>query len=189
MSKIIGITGAAGAGKDTVADFLVEKYGFEKMSMAGPLKAGLVAMGFPEPLNRADKEKLIPGFDFTWREAAQKLGTEWGRGLDPNIWVKAVALRCRRGSDRIVISDIRFDNEATMIRQLQGRVLHIRGRAAEIGAAAAAHVSEAGVVVVPEYDGIIDNSGDFEATKAQVISYLGLNEFDRRVRAPRGMPK
>lgn len=169
--KIVGITGLAGSGKDTVADFLVERYGYTKMSMAGPLKAGMAAMGFPEPINRDDKEKLLPGFPFTWREAAQKLGTDWGRALDPDIWVKAMAMRCRRADDRIVISDVRFDNEAEMIRSLGGKVLHLAGRAAELGANAA-HVSEKGVTVLASCDGMIDNSGKFSFTEQQVISYL-----------------
>jgi hypothetical protein len=170
--NVIATTGPAGAGKDTVADFLVMRYGYVKMSMAGPLKAGMAAMGFPEPINRDDKEKIIPGFDFTWREAAQRLGTEWGRGLDPDIWVKAMALRCRRSTDRIVISDVRFENEAEMVRSIGGRVLHIRGRSVNLGANGA-HASEAGVTV-DERDGVIDNSGNFEETKKQVISCLVL---------------
>lgn len=171
--KIVGITGPAGVGKDTVADFLVARYGYTKVSMAGPLKAGLGAMGFPEPLNRDDKEKLIPGFSFTWREAAQRLGTEFGRALDPDIWVKVMAQRLRRAGDRIVISDIRFENEAATIRANGGVVLHLRGRAADLGANAN-HASEAGIEVFTSCDGMIDNRGDFEWTKQQVVSFLGL---------------
>ncbi len=171
--KIVGITGAAGAGKDTVADFLVERFGYTKMSMAGPLKAGLAAMGLAEPLNRDDKEKLIPGFDFTWREAAQRLGTEWGRGLDSEIWVKMVAMRLRRATDRVVISDIRFENESAMIRATGGKMLFLHGRYAALNGAEA-HASEAGVEFFPTRDGMIDNSGKFDDTMVQVISYLGL---------------
>lgn len=171
--KIIGIAGAAGSGKDTVADFLVMRFGYTKVSMAGPLKAALACLGFAEPFNRDDKEKLIEGFDFTWREAAQKLGTEFGRALDPDIWVKIMATRFRRGSDRLIVSDIRFGNEAEMIREQGGKMLFLAGRAADLGSNAG-HSSEAGVEFYPSTDGLIDNSGDFEWTKQQVVSYLGL---------------
>lgn len=171
--KIVGITGVAGAGKDTVADHLVARFGYVKVSMAAPLKAGLAAMGWPEPNNRDDKEKLIEGFDFSWRQAAQRLGTEWGRGLDPEVWVKAMALRLRRADDRIVISDIRFENEAKMVRELGGKMLFIAGRAADLGDQAT-HVSEAGIEFYPACDGLIDNAGKFEDTAAQVAHYLGL---------------
>jgi len=171
--KIVGIAGRAGSGKDTVADFLVARYGFTKVSMAGPLKSALATLGFPEPFDRGDKEKLIEGFNFTWREAAQKLGTEFGRALDPDIWVKIMAQRFRRASDRIVVSDIRFENEAAMIREAGGRMLHLTGRFAELGANAG-HSSETPLEVLSSVDGMIDNSGDFEWTKQQVTSYLGL---------------
>lgn len=172
--KIVGITGKAGAGKDTVADFLCMYHEFQKQSFAAPLKAALASMGFREPALRDDKEKTVPGFDFTWREAAQTLGTEWGRALDPDIWVKIAALRTRRSDDHVVFADVRFENEAAMIRKIGGIVLHITGRSANLGDAAT-HASEAGVVFVPGQDAYIDNSGDFKGTKKQVLQALGID--------------
>ena len=58
----------------------------------------------------------------------------------------------------MVVTDIRFENEAAMIRELGGSVWHITGRQAELGGAAS-HQSEAGVVFVPGTDLMIDNSG------------------------------
>lgn len=142
---IIGLTGPAGVGKDTVADYLVEKHGFKKLSWAAPLKAGLAAMGFPEPLDRADKEKVIDGFDFSWRRAAQTLGTEWGRALDADIWIKLVGriIAMHPGQD-FVISDVRFQNEAELVRSKGGHVWSLHGRQADLGDAAG-HKSEAGL--------------------------------------------
>lgn len=171
MRVIVGITGPAGAGKDTVADFLVERHGFTKMSMADQLKAGLRAMGFQEPANREDKEKLIPGFDFSWRQAAQRLGTEFGRALDPEIWIKTMEGRMRRADERIVISDIRFENEAAMVRRIGGKLLFLHGRKADLGEAAG-HVSEAGILFCPTKDYLIDNSGLFADTEVQVRAAL-----------------
>ena len=155
--SIIGFTGKAGSGKDTAADFLVREFGYTKLSWAGPLKAGLTAMGFPEPANREAKEDLIPGFSFSWRQAAQHLGTEWGRALDPDIWVKVVEAGLKSNRN-YVISDVRFENEAAMIRRNGGMVIHLLGRQADLGAAAA-HASEAGVQFYPSTDVIIENSG------------------------------
>lgn len=171
--KIVGITGKAGSGKDTVADFLVARFGYQKVSFASTLKEMLRVAGFPEPNNRDDKEKPVLGFDFSWRQMAQTLGTEWGRSLDPDLWVKIVERNLRRAGDRVVISDVRFENESTMIRK-HGKMLFLAGRAAELGANAG-HVSEAAIEYYPTLDGAIDNSGKFEDTKLQVIAALNLS--------------
>ncbi len=168
---IIGLAGPAGSGKDTVADYLVAQHGFTKLSFAGPLKAMLKAGGFPEPADRALKEAIIDGFDFSWREAAQKLGTEFGRGLDPDIWVKVVerglVARDHDNTGRWVISDVRFENEGTMIRKRGGAVWHLMNRKANLGSASA-HASEKGVQFFPTRDLLLDNSGDMQSLQMQI---------------------
>lgn len=176
VAIVVGITGKAGAGKDTVADYLVREHGFQKLSFATILKKMLDVAGMPEPANRDDKEKVIPGFTFTWREAAQRLGTEWGRGLDPNIWVDIIEKYIsmteeKRGQrPRFVLADARFENEAVLIRR-RGVLLHIYGREADLGANAG-HASEAGIAFA-EGDERIDNSDTFEVTKGRVLEALG----------------
>lgn len=178
---LVGVTGRAGAGKDTIADYLVRGHGFDKLSFAAPLKAMLAAAGMPEPANREDKEKPVPGFSFTWREAAQTLGTEWGRRRDPDIWVKLVEMQIRRtvtlyaaypDQVRFVLSDVRFENEAAMIRSLGGKVLFVHGRAVDLGESAG-HASEAGIAFTSR-DFLIDNSGTLSLTLAQVRAALDL---------------
>ena len=169
MAKLIGITGKAGAGKDTAAQYFVNHKGFGQLAIAAPLKEALIALGLPEPANREDKEAKVPGFNFTWREAAQRLGTEWGRSLDPDIWVKMTMLKVERlwaVNWDVVISDVRFDNEAEAIRAAGGKVLHIYGRAADIGSNSA-HASESGVVYMPG-DVAIDNSKDLDHLHTQL---------------------
>lgn len=170
--QLIGIAGRAGAGKDTIADYLVREHRFLKLSFAGPLKAMLAVIDMPEPADRALKEQPVPGFDFSWREAAQTLGTEFGRGLDPDIWVKVMEKKLRHFADdaRIVFSDVRFENEAAMIRKLCGRVLHVTGRAADLGINAG-HVSEVGLRI-DSTDALIDNSGNLSDTLEQVREVL-----------------
>lgn len=162
--QIVGITGRAGAGKDTIADYLVQEHHFLKLSFAGPLKAMMATVGMPEPADRAAKEQPLAGFHFTWREAAQRLGTEWGRSLDPNIWVKIMENVIHRFSDdvQIVFADVRFDNEAEMVRRLGGKILHVTGRAADLGANAG-HASEAGVRWA-DGDRLITNDRHLEST-------------------------
>ena len=140
---IIGISGLAGCGKDTIADYLVTTYGFEKVSFAAILKDMLSVAGFSEPANRDDKEKLVAGFTFTWREAAQKLGTEWARSLDKDIWVKLTVCNLKEDKN-YVFSDVRFDNEAQAIIDKGGFNIQLVGRKVDLGSSAS-HASEAGI--------------------------------------------
>lgn len=58
--KLIGLSGPAGVGKDTIADYLCERYGFVKFSFADPLyKEVAEAFGVTEAflMDRANKEK------------------------------------------------------------------------------------------------------------------------------------
>lgn len=180
---VIGVAGPAGAGKDTVGDYLHANHGFQKMSFAAPLKRMLAAAGLAEPLDRAKKEELIPGLNFSWRHAAQTLGTQWGREqLDPNLWVKLVRREIlalaekRREETRIVLTDVRFENEAAMVRELGGQVWHLKGRRAELGAAAG-HVSEKEVLFYPHQDELIDNRENLHVLHLQIEDlFEGLKE-------------
>lgn len=49
MTSIIGVSGQAGSGKDTVANYLVEKYHFAKIALADPIKhLGYHVFGFSQ---------------------------------------------------------------------------------------------------------------------------------------------
>lgn len=162
---IIGISGKAGCGKSTAAKYLVEKYGFVEVSFAAILKNMLSVAGLPEPSNRDDKEKNVEGFDFTWREAAQTLGTEWGRSLDENIWVKLTMASLEDGK-KYVFSDVRFDNEALAIIRKNGVTVKINGRSVDLGQNSF-HASEKGI----DEDWItyhVGNSGDIEILYKQM---------------------
>ena len=94
---IIGLSGFAGTGKDTVADILVERHNYVKVSMADPLKRFCCdALDFstdqlwgPSELRNKpdDRYKRKSGEKLTPRYALQTLGTEWGRDCYPDIWV------------------------------------------------------------------------------------------------------
>lgn len=166
---LVGVAGPAGAGKDTVGDWLVRYHGFEKRAVAGTLKAGLAAMGLPEPHDRAQKEKIIPGLDFSWRDAAQKLGTEWGRALNPDLWLLLIQQHvqvCLVAGQPLVITDIRFDNEAAMVRHHGGLILHVTGRKADM-AGKEFHASEKGIAFHAG-DKVIMNDGTMEELAEQL---------------------
>lgn len=131
---LIGMAGAAGTGKDTAADYLVDQYGFDRVTFAAPIKR---AVGRILDLDlwelEQDKDKTVPWLDLTPRQLMQVVGTECGRALCPDIWVRFAMREVDRlvaaGQDRIVFTDVRFANEAGAIIDAGGYVVRIeRGR-------------------------------------------------------------
>ena len=126
---VVGLTGKAGAGKDTVADRLVERHGFQKMALAGPLKGVLGAMDpiigtnpyYPgqsmklsDALARCGGEDGVKKLFPEYRRLLQKLGTEGIRSIDPEFWIKAAMQEIYKlpKDARVVFTDVRFPNEA-----------------------------------------------------------------------------
>lgn len=134
MAKfILGLVGATGSGKTTLARKLVGSHGFENIHMGRPIKDMLVALGLPEEAvsgSPADREKprdLLGGR--STRYALSTLGTQWGRNMiTPNIWANAVKQRLEQQGDdsKIVIDDLRFPNDWAVIQHFGGKILTVR---------------------------------------------------------------
>ena len=59
----------------------------------------------------------------TPRQAMQTLGTEWGRNLIyDGIWLHAWERAFNKCSTPVVVDDLRFINEAEMIKRLGGKI-------------------------------------------------------------------
>lgn len=135
---VVGMTGAAGAGKDTVADRLVEQYGFEKRAFAGPLKRVLLAQnpiigndpytGRPVYLGDAIARYTEAGVKLVfpeYRRLMQRLGTEGIRAISPDFWINAVLNEGFEETGKYVFTDVRFPNEAAAVRTLGGVLCHV----------------------------------------------------------------
>jgi hypothetical protein len=127
---IIGITGAAGAGKTTAAEELVQSQGFVRVRFAGPLKDMLRSLGLSvEEIDGPLKEQpcaLLGGK--TPRHAMITLGTEWGRYMiHTDLWINAWKQRVVSLPEdaKVVCDDVRFPNEVQTIRSMGGRIIHI----------------------------------------------------------------
>jgi hypothetical protein len=157
---IIGLTGQKGAGKDTVADVLVEQ-GFLKISIADPLKQVCQAIFHLDEKQLHDpieKERVDSRWGKTPRQLFQEIGTELFRNqYDEKIWIQSLFYRIGKYPDRhIVIPDIRFQNECDALMELQNsenveifKVVRADHNVTD------AHVSESGVR--DEYE-ILSNS-------------------------------
>lgn len=181
MTTIIGLHGRKGAGKDTVGQMIRDQVGEGRcalISFADPIRrfvASLIGI-HPESLtHQAVKEGKISWLnDVTPRHMMQTLGTEWGRNMiDPDLWIKMAAMQLRLyvAYDRpfVVFTDVRFPNEAEMIRNSFGTIIHIERPEKTLQDK---HVSEIPLPRATE-DLVIDNSGTVHDLRSTVRSVLG----------------
>lgn len=151
---IVAFTGAAGSGKDTAATHLALRHDFAQLAFADVINDMLAvlleAFGVDYAVlhERALKEQPIPQIpgNPSARELKQRLG-DWGRQIHADLWVQALA--CRAGIQdplrstpvhtRLVISDVRYPNEAALVARMGGVLLRLRRQQAQ---AVRAHSSE-----------------------------------------------
>lgn len=128
---IIGISGKKSAGKDTIADHLVENHGFGKLAFASSLKCvarELFLFSDAQLHDPIEKEQVDPRWGISPRRAFQMIGTDWVRNqLDPDFWVRRLEceIRALPQTARVVISDVRFPNEKKMVERLGGKMIGV----------------------------------------------------------------
>jgi hypothetical protein len=167
---LIGLTGRAGAGKSTVAAMLADQYACHQLALADPILEmvhvlfALTGVDGAWAIERALTEQPTM-LGYSYRHLAQTLGTEWGRGLHPDFWVRVLDLRLAMPElqqENVVISDVRFPNEADYIRRCGGVLVRVlRDATAAPGAgmapATAAHASEQHSATLPVTHELINN--------------------------------
>ena len=136
---IIGTIGFIGCGKGTVADILVEKYGFVKLSFADAVKDATAAIfGWQRSLLEGDTEESRifretrdewwsekTGKHITPRYMLQIMGTEAGRDVfHKDIWVYALERKMEMYQN-VVIADVRFPNEIEWMRSKGGFAVRV----------------------------------------------------------------
>jgi hypothetical protein len=183
--SIIALSGPAGSGKSTAAEYLARHHGFARTRFAAPLKAMMGAFYSSLGFTASDIEARIEGqlkeiecphlCGKTPRFAMQRLGTEFGREiLGASFWVDAwreTAARVLDEGGKIVVEDCRFDDEAIAVRAFGGIVIGLKGR----GGIAGGHKSEAGV----DADVTLWNDGPPEILHARLDGII-----ERMARAP-----
>lgn len=183
MTKtIVGLSGYARSGKDTIADYLVLNHGFRKMSFAAPMRDSLYALN---PMVGATKRLVDVIDEFGWdgykespwgvemRELMQRFGTEVGRNLfGQNFWIEQALSQVMDG-EKVVFADVRFPNEADAVIASGGPVVRVtRGDLAP----ANAHISEH---ALDDYDFTerIDNGGSLDDLYAKAKNLVAVKEL------------
>ena len=174
--KLVALCGAAGSGKDTVADMLPAR----KLAFADALYREVAeAWGVEQHVLRCRETKETPtgilaiqsckAFGF-WPWAVENLTAPlyessprqilqwWGdyrRAQDPDYFVKQM-----QPDGGTVITDVRFPNEAALIRQLGGQLWQIRRPGYEAGGTGHASDTDGGEfgpdVVLENFGGLDD---------------------------------
>lgn len=132
---LIGLTGYARTGKDTVAEMLVSNYDFVEVSFADPMRTALIHLnplihvGGHVTHLRSAVEKMgweqLKSLSPDVRPLLQRMGTEVGRHMfGENVWVD-MALSNSSTYEDVVFSDVRFTNEADAIRAKGGIIVRV----------------------------------------------------------------
>lgn len=148
---IIGLAGAKGAGKSTIARHIlmgVEQalnYKPQILNFAGPLKeacASLYALDYDQ-LYGDRKEEIDPRWGMSPRQILQTTGARMRAEHGEGFWVQHMRSKIERetaisieGYYRslgtcIIIDDVRYENEVALVRELGGTVHGIQRQAAE----------------------------------------------------------
>ena len=137
---IIGVCGLIGAGKDTIADYLVNIHQFRRESFANTLKDAVASVfGWDRDLlegrtrhSREWREQQDDwwtdrlGMPITPRWVLQYWGTEVvRRSFHDDTWIASLENKLRKTTDDVVISDCRFPNEIRAIKQAGGIVIRV----------------------------------------------------------------
>ena len=171
IPRLIGLySPAPGCGKTTAASLLTEH---ERVSFSAPIKCAVWRLlddhelaGFHYVYE--DKEAIIPELGVSARHMTQTLGTEWGRAcIHPDFWVTIARVEAQRimaYGRSVVIDDVRFPNEAAMIRKLGGELWRIERPGVSYSGD---HSSEGGLEDITP-DRVIVNDGTIAQLKEKI---------------------
>lgn len=187
---VIGLTGRKLAGKDTAAQYFVDKHGFEQVAYADVLKDAVCALFNVDRKwledHKSDvytrvqiarhysegqlKDATEYKSEMSLRQFLQRAGTEMGREVfGQSFWVNQLYDRLQDNKN-YVISDVRFNNESPMcdfiIEIVRNNVGHDP------------HVSEQGLreelidYIVPNNGTIEDLHSRLEAVMTEIVNSL-----------------
>lgn len=166
---IIGLSGYARSGKNTVADILGPDY--RQLSFAEPMREAMLKLN-PLVEGRIRLAELVD--EEGWqvaktypevRRLLQVFGTEVGRNMfGEDFWVDLAMYDVSPHED-VVFTDVRFPNEAEAIREMGGIIWRVDRKGIE---AVNAHPSETALDDW-NFDRVIDNNGTLDELREMVV--------------------
>lgn len=134
MGLIVGIFGPARSGKDT-AGVALEALGLHRLAFADPLRAMALRI---DPMVAVDGHRHVHLAhvvdEVGWESAKklgevrrflQRLGAEGLREIDTEFWIRLADREVDAHPEGVVITDVRFPNEADYVRARGGLLVRI----------------------------------------------------------------
>lgn len=176
---IIGFCGKRRAGKDTAAQCLSSSLNF---AFAYPLKyATMMLFNLSQEQVFGDKKEIVDErYGKTPRQLLQWLGTDIIRehfGKDHFVNKMKESILNEEGN--IVITDVRFDNEAELIKSLNGIIIEITNPNLVHDEVHSSHESESGISR-HLIDYVINNDGTIEELHTEVLKVVDDHHHHRQ---------
>jgi hypothetical protein len=187
--SVIGITGRAGHGKDTVGNLIIQYFQgsdgqpFRKESFAEPLKnvcKVLFHLHETDVSTVVGKQSYVKQLQCTVRSMLQKIGTDLFRDKlgqvipifrDQSVWIWNMNERVQRTKENVVICDVRFRDEAEFVKKKNGILIRVvRSMSENLFCDEKKHVSEHFHEVYE--DMVIINDGSFKDLQKQLFVLL-----------------
>ncbi len=114
----IALIGERGSGKDAAAHYLTQ-HGCKQLSIAAPIKAAVYAAFEARGIDTSNKGEM--------RAPLQQAGLA-ARAIDGSLWVRSLIYRHELESPHgngYVVTDIRYPNEADMLRRVGFSIVRI----------------------------------------------------------------
>lgn len=184
--KIIAVTGIARSGKDTTADYLVQKYGYVRLAYADIMKSILCSTFniTPQELEayKNDKYSFLAVFNakqqMSWQEDVytplevnfrnilENFGQSMKALFGEKVWSNLIVQKIKElNHDKIVVSDVRFHVEIDGLRENFNDVTLLR--VTNGLQPASEHASEVQHLEFTDYT-LIDNTKDLEWLYTQI---------------------
>lgn len=177
---IIGLSGYAQTGKDTVATYLIHEYGYHRVAFADTIREALYNLnptilldGKYRPLATAVNILGWEGLKANSNDARvllQRMGTEVGRNMfDKDFWVNQAFTRNKiKPGDKVVFTDVRYPNEFESIKTNNGVVWRIERMNVK---AVNSHTSE-NALNDAKFDGLLINNSTKEDLQNAIDNLL-----------------
>lgn len=197
---LLGLNGAPGSGKDSCAEAL-RRHGYQSIAFADALRAEIAqAWRIDQRMlsDRATKEWPLPALAIgmcsdpafiQWaahcghslheprsaRWLMQRWGTDYRRGRDATYWTSLVdrwvRSRVGLGCNHLVVTDVRFADEAALVRGLGGRIVRVhrpdQPPLTQMAADTEGHSSEASARLIEPAE-VIHNDAGLDALPGEV---------------------